>query len=141
MAKTVTTGHRGAAAAILVIGGVAVAIATWVSGNHAWAIVAIAMYVVLAFVAYLWAGSGGDVAAILRVGGDERQRTLDRDATAITGVVMSVVAVVGAIIQLGRTVNPGVYGFFCVVGGVAYAGASLSCAASASAVARNVRLC
>jgi hypothetical protein len=57
----------------------------------------------------------------LRVGGDERQRSLDRDATAISGMVMSLVAVVGAIIQLGRTGNPGVYGVFCVVGGVTYA--------------------
>jgi hypothetical protein len=121
MAKTVTAGHRGASAAILVVGGVAVAIATWVSGNHGWAIVAVAIYVVLALLAYVWSGRGGDVAAILRVGGDERQRSLDRDATAITGVVMSLVAVVGAIVQLGRTGNPGVYGLFCVVGGVAYA--------------------
>lgn len=61
------------------------------------------------------------MAAILRVGGDERQRGLDRDATAITGVVMSVAAIVGGIVQIARTGDPGVYGLFCVIGGVTYA--------------------
>jgi hypothetical protein len=44
---------------------------------------------VLAVGAYVWAGRSGDVAALLRDGGDERQRGLDRDAMAITAVVMS----------------------------------------------------
>jgi hypothetical protein len=33
---------------------------------------------------------------------------------------MTVVAVVGAIIELGRTGNPGVYGLFCLVAAVTY---------------------
>jgi hypothetical protein len=37
------------------------------------------------------------------------------------GSVMSAVAVVGAIIEIGRTGNPGVYRLFCVVAGVVYA--------------------
>jgi len=48
--------------------------------------------------------------AILRASGDERQRGLDGDATAITGLVMSGVAVFGAIVEIGRTGNPGVWG-------------------------------
>ena len=33
---------------------------------------------------------------------------------------MAIVAVVGAIIELGRTGGAGVFGLFCVVAGVAY---------------------
>ena len=65
--------------------------------------------------------TGSWIAAVLRAGGDERQRGLDRDATAITGLTLIVVALVGAIVELGRTGNPGVYGLFCAVAGVVYA--------------------
>jgi hypothetical protein len=123
MMKTRVTWRRGASAGLLLIGGGAVAAATWVSGDHGWAIAALAIYAVLAAVLYVWAGRSGDFAALLRVSGDERQRGLDRDATAIMGLVMSAVAVVGAIIEIGRTGNPGVYGLFCVVAGVVYASA------------------
>ena len=114
-------GYRAATAIILLVGGVGVAIATWLGGNHAWAIAAIVAYAVLAVGAYVWAGRSGDVAALLRDGGDERQRGLDRDATAITAIVMSFAAVVGALISIGRTGNPGVYGEFCAIGGLTYA--------------------
>jgi hypothetical protein len=111
-------GFRAASAIILLLGGVGVAIATWVGGSHGWAIVA---YAVLAAGAYVWAGRSSDVAALIRGGGDERQRGLDRDATAITAIVMSIAAVLGALISIGRTGNPGVYGEFCVIGGITYA--------------------
>jgi hypothetical protein len=75
----------------------------------------------LAIVAYVWAGGVGDVAANLRGGGDERQRSLDRDATALTGLAMIAVALVGALIALGRTGDPGPYGVMCAVAGIAYA--------------------
>jgi uncharacterized membrane protein len=114
-------GHRALAAVFLIVAGAAVAAATWASGAHGWAIGVLAAYAVLATLAFLWAGGSGDIAAILRVSGDERQRGLDRDATAITGVVMSLAAIVGGIVQIARTGSPGVYGLFCVIGGVAYA--------------------
>jgi hypothetical protein len=100
-------GFRAATAIILLVGGVGVAIATWLGGNHAWAIAAIVAYAVLAVGAYGWAGHSGDIAALLRGGGDERQRGLDRDATAIAAIVMSFAAVVGALISIGCTANPG----------------------------------
>ena len=56
----------------------------------------------------------------MRVGGDERQRGLDRDATAITGVVMSLAAIIGAVVETARNLDPGAYGVMCVVGGVTY---------------------
>jgi hypothetical protein len=46
---------------------------------------------------------------------------LDRDAWAICGLGMTVVAILGATIELGRTGNPGVYGLFCAVSGIVYA--------------------
>jgi hypothetical protein len=121
MTRTIFKGHRGVAAALLLGGGLAVAAATWVSGYHSWAIGVLAIYIVFGGIAFAWAGRSGDVAAILRGGADERQRGLDRDATAITGLVMSIAAIIGGIIEIARTGNPGVYGLFCVVGGVTYA--------------------
>ena len=112
--------HRSASSAILLVGGGAIAIALWVSASHRLAIVVGVLYLLLAVGAYLWSGGRGDVAAILRVQGDERQRGLDRDATAITGAAMSVVAIVGAIVEIAHNANPGAYGVMCVVGGVAY---------------------
>ena len=112
-------GFRAASAIILLLGGVGVAIATWVGGSHGWAIAAIVTYAVLAGGAYVWAGRSSDVAALIRGGGDERG--LDRDATANTAIVMSIAAVLGALISIGRTGNPGVYGEFCVIGGITYA--------------------
>jgi hypothetical protein len=104
---------------------VAVAAATWFGGDRGWAIGAIVVYGGLAVAAYLRAGQSGDVAALLRRGGDERQRGLDRDAAAFTALRWSSFAVFGALIQPGRTGNPGVYGAFCVV-----AGLSAGCLAS-----------
>jgi hypothetical protein len=120
MTTATPTGHRGATAAVLVIGGGGVAIATWVGGDHGLAIGLVATYAVTAVIAYLWSGGKGDIAAIMRVGGDERQRGIDRDATAITGLVMALAAIVGAIIQTARSADPGAYGVICAVGGVTY---------------------
>jgi hypothetical protein len=114
-------GHRGATPLVLVLGGGAVVAATWIGGSHAWAIAATVVYAVLAVIAYVWAGGTGDVAANLRAGGDERQRSVDRDATAITALAMIAVALVGAIVALGRTGDPGPYGVMCAVAGIAYA--------------------
>jgi uncharacterized iron-regulated membrane protein len=120
MTDTIRRGHRGAAAAVLLLGGIAVALATWTSGEYGWAIAALVIYAALAGGAFVWAGRRTDVGALLRVDGDERQRGLDRDATAITGLVLSLAAVIGALIQIGRTGNPGVYGLFCIIAGAAY---------------------
>ncbi len=82
MATTTYRGFRPAAATVLLIGGAGVAAVTWIGGDHRWAVAAIAAYLMLAIGSYPWAGRSGDVAALLRAGGDERQRGLDRDATA-----------------------------------------------------------
>lgn len=115
-------GHRAATAAILAVGGGALAAATWVGGDHILSIGLIAFYLLAAGLAYLWAGRDSDVGAIMRVGGDERQRRLDRDATALAGLAMGLTAIVGAIVSAARNHGDiGGYGLICFVGGVTYA--------------------
>ena len=120
MTTATRTGHRGVTAAVLIVGGGALAAATWASGDHGLAVGLVVFYVVAAGVAYLWSGGKGDVAAIMRVGGDERQKGIDRDATAITGMAMSLAALVGAIVETARNGDPGAFGVMCVVGGFSY---------------------
>lgn len=120
MTSSTRSGHRGATAAVLVVGGGALAVASWIGGDHGLAVGLVVFYVVAAGIAYVWSGGQGDVAAIMRVGGDERQRGLDRDATAIAGMAVSLAALSGAVIQTARDLDPGPYGVMCAVGGVSY---------------------
>jgi hypothetical protein len=120
MTTATRTRHRGVTAAVLLVGGGAVAAATWASGDHGLAVGLVVFYVLAAGVAYLWSGGKGDVAAIMRVGGDERQKGIDRDATAITGMAMSLAALVGAIVETARDGDPGAFGVMCLVGGLSY---------------------
>jgi hypothetical protein len=120
MAKTMPRGMRAATSAVLLVGGGAIAAATWISGDHGFAVAVIVFYVVAAGIAWLWSGGKGDVAAIMRVGGDERQRSLDRDATTIAGYAMVFAAIAGAVVEIARGHGPGAYGVMCVVGGVTY---------------------
>ena len=120
MTTATRTGHRGVTAAVLLVGGGAVAAATWASGDHGLAVGLVVFYVLAAGVAYLWSGGKGDVAAIMRVGGDERQKSIDRDATAITGMAMSLAALVGAIVETAQDGDPGAFGVMCLVGGASY---------------------
>ena len=81
----------------------------------------IAVYVVLAVIAFIWSGGRGDVAAIMRGGGDERQRSIDLRATAAAGIVTSIVTVAGAVVNIARTGgDPGPYGVVCMVFGISY---------------------
>ncbi len=117
-----TAGHRTAAAAILAVGGGALAVATWISGDPGLALGLVVFYAVAGGVAYLWAGRDSDIGAIIRAGGDERQRSLDRDATALSGLAMALAAIIGTIVSVARhDGDPGGYGAICVVGGATYA--------------------
>ncbi len=106
MEKALSRGRRGATAAVLLVGGGAIAAATWISGDHGFAIGVMVFYVVAAVIAWLWSGGQGDIAAIMRVGGDERQRSLDRDATTIAGYAMVFAAITGAVVQIARGRRP-----------------------------------
>ncbi len=121
MTRARAVGHRTAAPAILAVGGGALAVAAWIGGDPVIAIGLVAFYALAVGVAYLWAGRDSDVGAIMRAGGDERQRRLDRDATAVAGLAMALTAIVGAIISTALNGgNPGGYGVICFVGGVSY---------------------
>ena len=114
-------GHRGASAAVLLIGGGAVAAAAWIGGHPGVAAAVIAGYITLAAIAFVVAGRSGDLAAIMRGGADERQRGLDLRATAASGIVTAIFAVAGAITSIAKTGgNPGDYGVVCVVFGMSY---------------------
>jgi len=121
MSYAQTAGHRGATAAILVVGGGGLAAATWIGGEHGLALGLVAFYALAGLAAYLWSGRDSDVGAILRAGGDERQRRLDRAATAHAGLAMGAAAILGGIVSAARHHGDiGQYGVICVVGGVAY---------------------
>lgn len=120
MTARTTTGHRSASALVLLIGGGALAVAAWIGGEPTLAVMLVGFYVVVAVIAYLWSGGKGDVAAVMRAGGDERQRMLDRDATAVSGVAMGAAAIVGAIVETARGDDIAGYGVIAAVGGIAY---------------------
>ena len=119
-------GHRAASAAVLLVGGGAVAIAAWISGHPGVAALVIGLYLVFAVIAFVWAGGGGDIAAIMRGGPDERQRAIDLRASAIAATVTALWSVGGAIVNIARTGgDPGPYGVVCVIFGISY-GAALA---------------
>jgi hypothetical protein len=120
--KQTRAGHRGLTAAVLVVGGGALTVGTWLGGQHGLAVALVVFYAVASVVAYLWAGGKGDVAAIMRAGADERQRTIDRDAASITAFAMSWAAIVGVAVESARHGNPGTFELMCAVSGLTYAG-------------------
>lgn len=121
MRRDANNGHRGASAAVLLIGGGAVAAAVWIGGDPGLAAVILGIYGVLGIGAFIWSGGAGDVAAIMRGGADERQRSIDLRATAAAGIVTGCVAVVAAIVNIARTGgDPGAYGVVCLVFGISY---------------------
>jgi len=115
------TGHRWMTAAVLAAAGAALTAATWSHGDHGLALAIGVFYAVVAVISFVWAGGSGDIAAILRAGGDERQRAIDVEATAIAGLVVIVAIVIGGIVELVRTGSLGQYGIMGAVAGTAYA--------------------
>ena len=121
MSQPTLTGHRSWTAAVLVVGGGALAAATWIGGEHGLSVGLVIFYGIAATIAYVWSGRDSDVAAIMRAGGDERQRRLDHDATALAGLAMGATAIIGAIVEAARNHGDlGGYGVICAVGGIAY---------------------
>jgi hypothetical protein len=121
MTRTILKGHRAATAIVVAVGGGAMTAGTWLGGEHGVAIGLLVFYVVAGAIVYLWAGRDSDAAAALRVGGDERQRGLDRDATAVACNAMMIAAIIGASFEAARHHgDPGPYGILCAIGGAAY---------------------
>lgn len=120
MAATARRGRRLATTAVLVGFGGALSAATWASGDHGLAIALVAFYAIGSVVAWLWSGGSGDVAAIMRVGGDERQQRIDLHATAYAGLAATMFSFGAVIVQTARNADPYPYALVCGVGGVAY---------------------
>lgn len=112
-------GRLGTVATLVGLGG-AVSAATWVSGDHGFAVAMGVFYAVAALVTYVVSGGDNDFAAIMRTDGDERQRGLDREATRLSGLAMGGFAIAGTIVQLARGEDPGGFVWTCTVGGIAY---------------------
>jgi uncharacterized membrane protein YfcA len=113
--------RRGATTIAMVVVGLALSSALWAHGEREFALGVFGACALLGALAYAWAGGEGDVAAVLGSRADERQRSLDRDATAIAGLVTIVAAIAGAVASVASTGNAGSYGLLCVVAGVSYA--------------------
>jgi hypothetical protein len=120
MKATALRGRRAITAAFLLVAGGAVAAGVWSSGDHGFAVGLAMFYVVCAAIAYVWSAGSGDVAAILRVGGDERQRTMDQRATAVSGLVLGMACLGGAVVDLARGGDGNPYVWLCAVGGGSY---------------------
>lgn len=112
--------RRWSSTGVLAVLGAAITAATWIGGEHALALMLGAFYVVSCAVSYAWSRGKGDVAAIIRLDGDERQRLLDTRATAFAGYATLAFCIGGAIVDLARggTGNP--WALICAVGGISY---------------------
>lgn len=111
---------RATTAVVLLVLGGALTVAIWMGGDHGFAVAAGIFYAVCILVVYLASGGSGDVAAIMRTDGDERQRSIDREATLAAGWAMGAAALLGTIVQTARGEDPGGFLVVATVGGVAY---------------------
>ncbi len=119
-APTITTRKRLASVASLAVLGGALVAAAWVGGSPG---LAAGMAVILALAgvaAFLWSGRNGDIAAIIRLSGDERQQRMDQRAVAITAYVMIYACIAGMVVDLARGGDGWPYAQICAVGGVTY---------------------
>lgn len=115
-----TAARKHATLATLAILGSAIAAAIWAGGDHGWAVGVAAFYLVCCVALFVWSRGDGDVAAILRLSGDERQTMLDLRATAATGLVTIVFCLGGAIVDLARGGSGNPWTLICTVAGFAY---------------------
>ncbi|MEP7054574.1 MAG: hypothetical protein ABI912_04935 [Actinomycetota bacterium] len=120
MTATTGRGHRSASTAVLAIFGGALAAATWANGDHGFAIALVVFYAIASVIAWIWSGGSGDVAAIMRVGGDERQKHLDLQATAYAGLAATMFALIATVVQTARGADAYPYALVCGVGGLSY---------------------
>lgn len=112
--------RRLATVAVLGVGGGALTVGTWVGGQRGFAVGLGAAYLVFMAIAYVWSGGTGDVAAIMRVSGDERQRALDHRATATSGYAMALFCIGGCVVSLARGGDGSPWSLVCAVGGISY---------------------
>jgi hypothetical protein len=107
-------------ATLAVLGG-AISIASWIGGEHTLALGLAVFYVFGCVGSYLWSRGRGDVAAIMRLSGDERQRLIDIRATAIAALATLAFCLGGAVVDLARGGTGSPWTLICGVGGASYA--------------------
>ena len=111
---------RLASATCFFVLGAALSTAVWIQGNHDFALIMGAAYLVAAGIAYVASGGSGDIAAIMRVDGDERQRSIDHEAIRYAAYAMGAAALIGAVVQTAQGHDPSAFGWVLTVGGSAY---------------------
>jgi hypothetical protein len=107
--------------AFLLVPGAALAIAAWIGGDPYLAVALVAFYLVCSVIMYLWSGRGSDVAAIMRVQGDERQKMIDLQATAAAAFAVLAFCLGGMVAGLARGGTGMPWALILAVGGVSYA--------------------
>jgi hypothetical protein len=121
MTTTTRPARRFATTGLLGGFGAAIGIAVWAGGEPGLAIGILLFYAVCCVVAAIWSRGRGDVAAIIRLSGDERQQLLDVRATAIAGIVTLAFCLGGVIVDLARGGSGNPWALICAVGGASYA--------------------
>lgn len=111
---------RLVSAAWLIVAGGALCVAVWVSGETQAAGGLAIFYLITAAIAYALSGGSGDVAAIMRTDGDERQRRFDHDAMRYSAWAMTAAGVIGSMVQIAQRQDPGGYAVVLTVGGLTY---------------------
>jgi hypothetical protein len=106
-------------ATALVLGS-AIAVGAWIGSGWGAAVGVEAVAIAGAVLYYLLAGRDSDVGALFGSRPDERQASIGMRATALTGIVLTAVALGGVIVTsaVDKPVWP--FGLFCVVGGLTY---------------------
>jgi hypothetical protein len=120
MALTARNRRLLSTGAFLLMPGAALAVAAWIGGEPYLAVMVFALFLVCSVVMYLWSGRGGDVAALLRVQGDERQKLIDLRATAVAAGTVLVFCLAGMVVDLARGGAGNPWALICAVGGVSY---------------------
>jgi hypothetical protein len=111
--------------AVMAVGGTGLAVASLVSTGWGSA-VAVEVFTVLATLGYyVIGGRDSDMGAVFGSRTDERQATIEMRATALTGNVLCVVALVGFMIATARGASTWPFSLFCIVGAATFVGGSL----------------
>jgi hypothetical protein len=118
-AKTSTMARRNPTTGMLAVLGAAITGATWVGAEHSLAIAMAGLYLLSCAVSYLWSRGSGDVAAIIRLSGDERQPLIDIRATAAAaGLATIAFCLGGAMVNLASWATGSPWTLICAVSGL-----------------------
>ena len=99
--------------------GVVVFVAQWIGGDPRSGLVSLA--IMAGFGALVLFGGRSETIRGLRGDGrNERFRSIDLHATALSGLAMGLAVVVGSLVEFAHGRGPGLYGWLAAIGGVTY---------------------